>query len=123
MRRNFKFIYPLTQTKIDVHRPRGLRYDHVADLLVKGVAFENRASVLEDLTERYDMQIEEILYEGVNILPILESVEAIDKIQDACYHHIHHLFSGLESEYEVPAANDMQPGKVITLPLKRKVNG
>lgn len=34
---DFEFIYPLAVKKVDIFRPGGYRYDHVTDLVIKGV--------------------------------------------------------------------------------------
>src|SRR5215204_4240335 len=102
MKRSFAFIYPLTQGRVDIHRPGGLRYDHMGDLTVRGFAVEKRGNTMEAMDERYDFEIDEIVFDGVNIYPVLETFDNLDKIEAACYHHIHHMFAGLESDYEEP---------------------
>lgn len=117
----FSFIYLLTQRRVDLHRDGGWRFDHAGDLVVNGVAWQLPDA--EDETGAYEFDIDEILYEGTNIFPVLETFDSLDNIEAACYHHIHHLFIGEPSDYEVPALFTpiSTPGKLITLPLRRKV--
>jgi hypothetical protein len=122
MRRNFSFIYPLMDARVDLDRQGGWRYDHVTNLIIKGIAFKQGGSSLDSIEDRYEFDIEEILYEGKNVYPMLEAFKSLDDIEAACFHHIHHLFTDQESEYEIPyQANDVTAAKVITLPMKRKI--
>jgi hypothetical protein len=121
---NFEFIYPLTVKKVDIFRHGGYRYEHITDLVVKGVGYKfNGYSVLDPLEDQYDFDIDEILYAGVNIYPVLKAMDAMDEINDACFNHIHRLFLGEESEYKVPGTPLPFPlAKIVTMSLKRKVN-
>lgn len=122
MRKKFTFIYPLTQRRVDLHRKGGYRFDHIGNLIVSGVGYLN--SDTEEFNEQYEFDIEEISYNGTDILPVLDAFETLDNIEAACFNHLQHLFNNEESEYEIPVIPRVNPGiaKVITLPLKRKVN-
>jgi hypothetical protein len=119
MKIDFKFIFPVSQKRIDLHRPNGLRFDHVTDLIVTGTGSKHCNPHVEGFEECYDFDIDEILFEGKNIANLLEALDAKDEINDACFHHIHHLFTGQASDYEVPMIHSTL-AKVISLPLRLK---
>ncbi|MEO6490609.1 MAG: hypothetical protein ABIO04_11770 [Ferruginibacter sp.] len=120
-KKNFCFIYPVTKLVIDISRPGGKRYDHVTDLIVTGVGYNLGGTLFEDLSDRYEFDIESITHQDRDIRDILDAFDSLDKINDACFHFIHHKFTGQESEYKVPQLHPFPSGKVISLPLKRNI--
>src|SRR4051812_5078910 len=121
MKKRFSFIYPVTQGRVDLKRIGAWRYDHVADLVVTGTSVEKSRNTLEKPDDRFDFDIEEILFEGVNIFPILDAMDSLDKIEAACFHHIHHLSMGEESDFNIYEPKQGSLARVISLPLKRKI--
>ena len=110
--------------RVDISRKNGMKYEHITDLLVTGTGYiHNGTTLLDPIEERYDFDIDEIKYDGKNIYPIMEVLGGLDDIEAACFHHIHHLFTGQESKYQIPEFyKEPSPAKIIRFELKRKIN-
>ena len=116
----FQFIYPLNEKKVDIHRPGGWKYVHIADLLVTGVGYKfNGFSSLDPIEERYDFDLESIMYNDCDVLALLSALDLPAEIENACLHHIHSLFNGEPSEFEIPDNNmELQPFPRQRVPIK-----
>ena len=91
MKTNFTFIYPLTKKNTGFTRLGDQIYNHVADLLVKGVAYITNASILNNISHQYRFVISEILHDGKNVYPETDLLEPIENINAACVNHIEQL--------------------------------
>ena len=121
MRKKFSFIYPVTKGRVDLNRR--WRYEHITDLTVNGIAYQT--GVTSQINEEsYQFEIDEILFNNVNVSLLLDGFDSIEKIKAACLNHIHHLFTDGESDFEdcIPLGVNVAGAKVISLPLKRMVN-
>lgn len=117
----FSFIYPVTKKQTAVGRIGSQVYDHVADLIVNGIAKITHANVLNNISPKYDVQINEVLFEGNDIFHEIEIFESIENIKAACLNHMRELFKA----DEVQPGNDsvkMFPAlaRVVTMPLRRR---
>lgn len=119
MRKRFSFIYPITKALVDLQRKGGWRFDHITDLIISGVGYANNVNPNDPIEEKYDFDIEEILFEGKNIYPVMDALDMTEQIENACFNHVHHLFTNQEPLYEIPSSST---AKLITLSLKRKIN-
>jgi len=123
MKLDFAFIFPANHRKVDLHRPGGFSFQHIADLVIKGEArILSGAGRYDDPEERYEFDLHSIEFEGKDILPLMEAWDITGKIEAACFHHIHQKFSGIESDYQdhYQMYNPLR-SKVISLPLRRKI--
>ncbi len=70
-KKSIEFDYPLTQaSKVN----GSIVHTHIGDLTVRGVAYDNQLPALTSVEdgERYDIEIEKIMWNGVDILPVLD---------------------------------------------------
>lgn len=118
----FQFIFPVVEKKIDIFRPGGVRYEHHTDLIISGIGYKNSGfSILDSLEDIYDFDLETILYEGKDVLQLLTVLGDLDQIHSACFHHIHHLFIGERSDYEIPQFSTAgTSAKVIRFPSQKQ---
>ncbi len=120
---DFSFVYPIARKIADPDRTGGFRHEHIADLEVSGVGFYNGMPA-EGTNDQYELTLEEVLYEGKNILNLLTSLEALNPIIEASYHHIQGTFSNLHFR-STPAALHavtFNAARVISFPLQQKAN-
>lgn len=125
MRKNFSFIYPVTKKPEGRVRKWGQPYEHIADLLIKGVAHFTKAGVLNNISNKYKIDISGIWYEGRNLFPHTDTFDSLENIKAACLNHVEELFNNtqvLDDDREQPPKMYPALAKVITLPLRRKVN-
>lgn len=118
----FSFIYPVTQRQNNLGRIGSQVYEHVADLIVSGIARITHANVLNNISPKYDVEINEVLYEGSNIYPHIEKFESVENIKAACVNHVRELFKSEDTEDTANASVKMFPAlaRVVTMPLRRR---
>ena len=117
MRKKFSFIFPITEPVTDRGRREGLTYAHTGDWRINGEAYKIKGSS-SNSDEIFEFKIEEILYEGTDINPVLTTTEMVVNVKAACFNHIQNIF---DDEPE----NDVRPqhiignsfGKIIYMPL------
>lgn len=91
LKKDFQFSFPLSHKVV---RDLKIVTEHVGDLIIEGVAVCNpKASALDSLDERYTVDIDYIKWNGVDIKPVLEVVDAVDNIYDAALQHAAKLFT------------------------------
>ena len=84
---NFTFSYPVTQVLPESKRHGGFQYVHLIDLLICGNA--TKSHLAGDVAgEPYTFEIEEIIAENENLLPLLAEANGLEAIKAACLHHI-----------------------------------
>lgn len=122
MRKNFSFIYPVTKRKPGLIRKGDQAFEHVTDLIINGDAIITQANILNNISNKYEFEIHEILFQGKNIYPHTGLFDSLENIKAACANHVDQLLQAHENKEELPITK-MYPAlaKVITMPLKRKV--
>lgn len=94
---NFSFYYPVMQPLPD---RRNVRYSHLIDLLVTGTA--TRVHHVKDAAlPSFTFEIEEVLAENENILPLLAEANGLEGIKAACMHHVKHISFGKRSDFRM----------------------
>ncbi len=91
VKKQIQFSYPLTQpSKVN----GAIRFTHLGDLTVIGVAYDNQVPAIRSVEDgdRYDIEIEKILWGGVDILPVLDYKDddfptLMEEIQNAAQEH------------------------------------
>jgi alpha-glucosidase (family GH31 glycosyl hydrolase) len=89
----FYFTYPHTKIVVDLSRGRGYSTVHICDLDIQGKVYHHtHSSVLDAPEDRFEADIDYIMYEGNNIKEVLEPTDLFDKIYSACIAHASLLF-------------------------------
>lgn len=122
MRKKFSFLYPLTKTSFDSHRAGHTSYNHVTDLTITGITSYKDHRILDNIGSHYDFEIESVLYNGVNIAPVLEAFESLEKILAACINHIENLYEGSAKNFNDAIRMNPYMARIVSLPLRRKIN-
>ncbi len=95
-KKDFRFSFPLRHQRV---RDLKLVTEHVGDLQVEGVAtLHPEAGVLNNLDERYEVDIDFIKWKGMDILPVLALTGLHDDIQEAALRHCVDLFENVLSK-------------------------
>lgn len=119
MYKRFSFIYPVTQQCTENNRRNS--FIHVSDLEIGGNVTLSQNEVKTVGNEKICFKIDTIIFEGVNVYPLLLALECLEPIESACRHHIEQIVS---FDYNV-RKNDITfhypLAKIIRLPLKKKV--
>lgn len=68
--KNFSFDLPLTKTLAGYWRKK---INHVTDLQIRYIGYDYGFSDPVTGEERYDIDLEEVNYEGMNILPLIQA--------------------------------------------------
>lgn len=120
MKKRFSFLFPVTEIFPDTHRREGLRYDYIGDWRVNGIAYKKISMLQNADLQQYEYQIDEIVYNGTDINPILATKEIFDMVKAACTNHIHFLFGGHEDKNDVPTLYKIYESiaKVFKLPIQ-----
>lgn len=87
--KEFEFSFPLTHKVV-----RDLRIvtEHVGDLLISGVAYcDPYESIIS--SDRYDVDIDFIKFNGTDIKPVLEVIGDMNEIGEAALQHAAYLFA------------------------------
>lgn len=90
--KKFTFNFPISESRTTLS---GLRWKHYCDLTISGIGYKYAS---DDL---YDVDIEDVIYEGINIYPLLRVTEQplFDDINDAAYQHVADMFAENNIEY------------------------
>lgn len=91
----FSFTYPLKQKVV---RDLKIVTEHVADLIVSGVAYENLHFPKSEPYDRWTADIDYVKYQGVDIRPIMEVTGGMEEIYDAAEKHAATLFEDAQSK-------------------------
>ncbi|MFT3908123.1 MAG: hypothetical protein QM737_01750 [Ferruginibacter sp.] len=121
MQKKFSFLFPITESFPDTNRREGLSFGHMGDWRISGIAYK-KAGMLKNTDFLYEYEIDEIVYDGTDINPVLETAEIFEKVKAACKNHIHYLFQDEETNNEIPTIYKIgrSGAKVIDLLLRRK---
>lgn len=117
MRRKFSFIFPITEPVTDKDRREGLTYAHAGDWRIIGEAYKIKG-FFPNPDDIFKFTIEEILYEGTDINPVLTTTEMVETVKAACLNHIQNIFDNEPENNELPQHKLGNPlGKIIYMPL------
>ncbi|MEO8770409.1 MAG: hypothetical protein ABI402_10005 [Ferruginibacter sp.] len=117
MLKKFSFIFPITEPVTDKGRREGLSYIHTGDWRINGEAYKIACSSpnSEDI---FEFKIDEILYEGTDINPVLTTTEMVEAVKAACFNHIQNIFNNEHENDQLPQHKIGIPlGKIIYMPL------
>ena len=103
--RKFLFTTPITTTQ------RG-KFVHLSDLTISGTATEFSSISITDDEERYSFVIDAIIYEGTNVLPLVNSMLSfnsfLDEIETMVEQHVSGYLFNDEARKE-EEASDYEP--------------
>lgn len=103
--RKFLFTTPITTTQ------RG-KFVHLSDLTISGTATEFSSISITDDEERYSFVIDAIIYEGTNVLPLVNSKLSfnsfLDEIETMVEQHVSGYLFNDEARKE-EEASDYEP--------------
>jgi hypothetical protein len=87
--KDFQFNFPLTTKVVENLR---IVTKHLGDLTIEGVAYcHTDVSILD--TNRYDVDIDFIKYNGIDVKPVIEAIGDINEIGEAAMAHASYLFT------------------------------
>lgn len=120
MKKNFSFTFPVTQGRIHHPESKMWSYDHVGNLDVSGTASDEMPGPPDAPVQ---FEISEILYQGVNVLPLLRAFGSLEQVIQAANEHVQDIFHRDDVEFLVPKPIAMNHGlaKVISLPLRKRI--
>jgi hypothetical protein len=92
--KSFEFAMPLTHKVV---RDLKIITEHVGDLIISGAAYCNtHESVIS--SDRYDVDIDFIKWQGQDIKPVLEVIGDMNECGEAALQHAAYLFADAKEE-------------------------
>lgn len=106
--KSFQFIFPYNKI---VFKNGRKQYEHIADLTIEGVAEHwPNVSKMEPAHDRFNVDIDFVKYNGIDVKPLLEESALMDEISDAAFNHAAFIFDKPVEETEeekIDSAFDM----------------
>ena len=103
MNTNFSFIYPLTKKNTGFTRLGDQIYNHVADLLVKGVAYITNASILNNSIKEADAVYKYLKEINIPDSDIIVENKSRNTSENAkyCFEILDSIVGGNQSQIEI----------------------